>query len=57
MFSFLIGWGIFWLLFWLFIMVVGISDGRDTNNLTGMGGFFSVVSLFFLVAVLIGGLI
>jgi len=56
MFSFLIGWGVFWLLVWLFVLTLGLLCGRDDENLTGAGVVGAAISIAFLIACVIGKL-
>jgi hypothetical protein len=55
MFGFLIGWGVFWLLVWLFVWYIGRSEGD--NGMVGAGATFSIFSVFFIIAVVIGNLV
>lgn len=49
MISFLVGWGAFWLLFWLAGMGLGLLTRQD--GITGVSLIMSAVSVIFLVAV------
>lgn len=55
MFGFLVGWGVFWLLLWLFVFWVGHSN--DNSDWEGAGVLFGAISVFYLVAVCVGRLV
>ena len=57
MFAFLVGWGVFWLLIWLFVLVIGLVTKEDTDNLIGMGFVGAVVSIAYLIACAVGKLV
>lgn len=52
MFSVLVGWGVFWLLVWIGVFVVGRSN-RD-KDWEGAGLVFGSIALFYLIAVFAG---
>lgn len=56
LFGFMIGWGVFWFLIWLFLLIVALSPPRKTSDseLVGACGIGLVVSIAWLVAVWIG---
>ena len=52
MFSFLVGWGVFWLLVWAGVFFVGHTTNDD--NLEGAGVFWGSIAAFYLIAVFVG---
>lgn len=52
MFSFLIGWGVFWFLIWVVVFLAGMIASED--NWIGTGMFMGLVSLCYLIAVMVG---
>lgn len=52
MFGFLVGWGIFWLSIWVTFTVLGFLAKEE--NMAAGGIVLSIVSFFYLVAVIIG---
>jgi hypothetical protein len=52
MFGFLVGWGVFWLLFWSFWAFAGYWSSKDQPLAVGLVG--SITSIFFLIAVVVG---
>lgn len=52
MFGFLIGWGVFWLLIWVTVMLVGLITNEDKWIGTGM--LWIMISACYLIAVLVG---
>jgi hypothetical protein len=57
MFAFLVGWGVFWLLIWLFVLVLGIASVKDDENFTGIGVVGAFISMAYLIACVIGKLV
>ncbi len=52
MFGFLIGWGVFWLLTWICMFVLGAFARMD--NLTGFSVVGVLISVIYLIAVAVG---
>ncbi len=52
MFSFFIGWGVFWLLLWLGVFALGM--GGEHDGMIGTGILLSFISAIYLISVLIG---
>lgn len=55
MFGFLVGWGVFWLLIWLGVLLIGVVSKEE--NWTGAGIMFGAISVFYLIAVIVGQLV
>lgn len=55
MFGFLIGLGVFWLLVWTFIFIVGVVAKEEWMQGWGVLGVF--ISLFYLFSVAVGRLV
>lgn len=55
MFGFLIGLGVFWLLVWMFIFIVGVGTKEESMQGFGMLGVF--ITLFYLFSVAVGRLV
>ncbi len=54
MFGFFVGWGVFWLLVWLFTFMLGIWGKSDGLMFTG--GLGTVICVIYLIAVFLGKL-
>lgn len=52
MFGFLLGWGIFWLLIWITVALIG--HYTRSEEWLGAGTVFAVISIFYLIAVIVG---
>lgn len=55
MFGILVGWGVFWLLLWMSVIVLGVAAKED--NWIGSGLLFTAISCFYLVAVFVGRMV
>ena len=55
MIGFLVGFGVFWLLFWSLVGAYGHISGSDTK--AGLGIMGAAISVIFLISVAVGALV
>jgi hypothetical protein len=54
MFGFLIGWGVFWLILWAIMLILGVLVKSD--GMLGWGAAGTILSMVFLMSVMVGRL-